>query len=79
MNIKDFLSPADTHVDMRASDKTRLLQELSRQAAAALGAAALVPCVRANRSMPPLCPSSQILSRRHAWVDHRAQQQFFRR
>jgi PTS system nitrogen regulatory IIA component len=40
MNIKDFLSPADIHVDMRASDKTRLLQELSRQAAAALDLAA---------------------------------------
>jgi PTS system nitrogen regulatory IIA component len=36
MDIKEFLSQADTHVDMRASDKTRLLQELSRQAAASL-------------------------------------------
>ena len=36
MDIKDFLSPADTYVDMRASDKTRLLQELSRRAAARL-------------------------------------------
>jgi PTS system nitrogen regulatory IIA component len=36
MDIKDFLSPTDTHVDVRASDKTRLLQELARRAAATL-------------------------------------------
>jgi len=36
MDIKDFLSPADTHVDLRAADKTRLLQELSRRAAVSL-------------------------------------------
>ena len=32
MDIKEFLSRADIHVDVRTSDKTRLLQELSRQA-----------------------------------------------
>jgi PTS system nitrogen regulatory IIA component len=36
MEIKDFLSPTDTIVDVRASDKAGLLQELSRQAAASL-------------------------------------------
>jgi hypothetical protein len=33
MGISAFLSPSDTLIDMRASDKTRLLQELSRRAA----------------------------------------------
>src|SRR5262249_13301327 len=50
MDIKDFLSPADTHVDMRASDKTRLLQELSRRAAASL-------------DLPPEQVSAEILKR----------------
>jgi len=36
MNIKEFLSPSDTLIDLRASDKIRLLQELARRAAAAL-------------------------------------------
>jgi nitrogen PTS system EIIA component len=36
MDIKEFLSPTDILVDVRASDKTRLLQELARRAAAAL-------------------------------------------
>ena len=36
MGISAFLSPSDTLIDMRASDKTRLLQELSRRAAASL-------------------------------------------
>src|SRR5215831_17355599 len=36
MHIKEFLSPADTNVEVRAPDKTHLLQELSRQAAASL-------------------------------------------
>jgi len=36
MDIKKFLSPADAHVDLRASHKTRLLQELARRAAKAL-------------------------------------------
>src|SRR5262249_25924119 len=39
MNIKEFLSPNDTLVDVRASDKTRLLQELGRRAAATLNLA----------------------------------------
>jgi PTS system nitrogen regulatory IIA component len=34
MDIKDFLSAKDIIVDVRASDKAGLLQELSRQAAA---------------------------------------------
>jgi nitrogen PTS system EIIA component len=37
MEIRDFLSPADIMIDVRASDKTRLLQQLSAQAAIALG------------------------------------------
>jgi PTS system nitrogen regulatory IIA component len=36
LDIKDFLSPADTIVDIRASDKVQLLQELAKRAAAAL-------------------------------------------
>jgi PTS system nitrogen regulatory IIA component len=36
MKISDFLSPADTMVDVRASDKRELLRELSRKAALAL-------------------------------------------
>jgi nitrogen PTS system EIIA component len=39
MEIKEFLSPGDTLVDVRASDKTRLLQELCRRAAATLNLA----------------------------------------
>src|SRR5271169_3936501 len=33
MDIKDFLSPADAQVDVRVSDKARLLQELADRAA----------------------------------------------
>jgi hypothetical protein len=33
MDIKGFLLPNDTATDVRASDKTRLLQELNRRAA----------------------------------------------
>jgi PTS system nitrogen regulatory IIA component len=40
MDIKEFLAPTDTLVDVRASDKTRLLQDLARRAAAALNLAA---------------------------------------
>jgi PTS system nitrogen regulatory IIA component len=40
MDIKEFLSPSDTLVDVRASDKTHLLQELTRRAAASLELAA---------------------------------------
>ena len=36
MNIKDFLSPGDVITDLRASDKTGVLQELARRAGAAL-------------------------------------------
>src|SRR6266511_1959514 len=36
MGIKEFLSPTDALVDVRASDKARLLQELDRRAAATL-------------------------------------------
>ena len=36
MEIRDFLSPTDIMIDVRASDKTRLLQQLSAQAANAL-------------------------------------------
>ena len=36
MDIKEFLSPSDTLIDVRASDKTRLLRELARRAAATL-------------------------------------------
>ena len=36
MDISAFLSPSDTFIDTRATDKTRLLQELSRRAAASL-------------------------------------------
>ncbi len=37
MQISDFLSPADVVLDVRASDKSRLLRELSVQAAAKAG------------------------------------------
>lgn len=37
MKISDFLTPADALIDMRASQKQQLLQELSRKAAASLG------------------------------------------
>ncbi len=36
MDIKDFLSPASVAADLQVSDKTRLLKQLSGQAAAAL-------------------------------------------
>ena len=37
MKIPDFLSPANVILDVRASDKSRLLQQLSTQAASELG------------------------------------------
>jgi len=37
MKISDFLSPADVKLDVREGDKTRLLQQLSSQAAAKVG------------------------------------------
>ncbi|HKB21514.1 MAG TPA: PTS sugar transporter subunit IIA [Methyloceanibacter sp.] len=36
MKISDFLSPADVALDVRANDKSRLLQQLSTQAATEL-------------------------------------------
>ena len=36
MDIKKFLALSDTLIDVRASDKTRLLQELTRRAATIL-------------------------------------------
>ncbi len=36
MEIKDFLSPVDAMIKVRAPDKTRLLQELAARAAATL-------------------------------------------
>ena len=37
MTIRDVLSPNDIIIDVRASDKTRLLRHLSAQAASELG------------------------------------------
>ncbi len=37
MKISDFLTPADALIDVRASQKQLLIQELSRKAAASLG------------------------------------------
>jgi PTS system nitrogen regulatory IIA component len=37
MEIKEFLSPTDAVIDVRASDKARLLRDLARRAAASLG------------------------------------------
>ena len=37
MKIKDFLAPSQVVIDLRASDKARLLDELARRAAAASG------------------------------------------
>ena len=45
MDIKEFLSPNDKLIDVRASDETRFLRELARRAAASLNLArnALLP------------------------------------
>ena len=40
MKISDFLSPAQVMIDVKASDKVRLLEQLSTEAAAATGLAA---------------------------------------
>jgi nitrogen PTS system EIIA component len=40
MHIKDFLSPSDVITDLRASNKTSVLQELARRAAAVLNMSA---------------------------------------
>ncbi len=37
MKLSDFLTPADAVIDVRASQKQQVLQELSRKAAASLG------------------------------------------
>jgi PTS system nitrogen regulatory IIA component len=37
MKISDFLSPANVMLDLRASDKTQLLRQISTQAAAEVG------------------------------------------
>ena len=39
MDIRDFLQPSEVTLDMRASDKVRLLKELARQAAVKLNVA----------------------------------------
>jgi nitrogen PTS system EIIA component len=41
MKISDFLSPTDVTLDIRESDKTRLLRQLSSQAAAKVGLSAI--------------------------------------
>jgi len=46
MKISDFLSPADVALDVRESDKTRLLQQLSSQAAAKVGLSANEVCTQ---------------------------------
>ena len=40
MKISDFISPAQIMIDVKASDKVRLLEQLSMEAAAATGLAA---------------------------------------
>ena len=40
MKIKDFLSPSDVAIDVRAGDKAGLLKELAARAASALGLSA---------------------------------------
>ena len=40
MKISDFISPAQVMIDVKASDKVRLLEQLSTEAAAAIGLAA---------------------------------------
>lgn len=46
MKISDFLSPADVALDVRESDKARLLQQLSSQAAAKVGLSANEVCTQ---------------------------------
>jgi len=46
MKISDFLSPTDVALDVRESDKARLLQQLSRQAAAKVGLSANEVCTQ---------------------------------
>ena len=49
MKISDFLSPADVALDVRESDKTRLLQQLSSQAAAKVGLSANEVCTQITK------------------------------
>ena len=46
MKISDFLSPTDVSLDVRESDKARLLQQLSSQAAAKVGLSANEVCTQ---------------------------------
>jgi len=46
MKISDFLAPADVALDVRESDKARLLQQLSSQAAAKVGLSANEVCTQ---------------------------------
>jgi nitrogen PTS system EIIA component len=49
MKISDFLSPADVALDVRESDKTRLLQQLSSQAAAKVDLSANEVCTQITK------------------------------
>jgi PTS system nitrogen regulatory IIA component len=49
MNIQDFLSPANTIVDVRAADKARLLDDLAKRAAASLHLEPLVIAQEVSR------------------------------
>jgi PTS system nitrogen regulatory IIA component len=60
MNIRDFLSPTDVMVDVRASDKAHLLRRLSVQAAA-------------NTDLDPDEVSAQIAKREELGFDRRGQ------
>ena len=46
MKISDFLTPTDVALDVRESDKARLLQQLSSQAAAKVGLSANEVCTQ---------------------------------
>ena len=49
MKISDFLSPADVALDVCESDKARLLQQLSSQAAAKVGLSANEVCTQITK------------------------------
>ena len=49
MKISDFLSPTDVALDVRESDKARLLQQLSSQAAAKVGLSANEVCTQITK------------------------------
>ncbi len=42
MKIEDILTPSDALVDVRASDRTRLIQDMAGRAASTLGVGASV-------------------------------------